>query len=167
MVSGSILGLTPKANELWALLAGLRCAFYEDENCIQLKTDNHEAVKEWEDWRWFLNPILTKVIQQLEQRKKDLNLTLEIKTMNESENRFAMYLAVDGAQKSRLLLFRRSFGRVRVRELWHLDMGLGPTQARFEIAVEDNSTDVKTDVVDEVNRDDVHWLVEEIVVYCQ
>lgn len=46
MVSGSIQNLTARENELWGLLAGLRTAFFEGLNSIELETDNSEAVKE-------------------------------------------------------------------------------------------------------------------------
>lgn len=46
MVSGTIRGVTERANELWTMLIGLRCAFYENENKMQIETDNDEAVKE-------------------------------------------------------------------------------------------------------------------------
>lgn len=34
----------------------VRGAFFEDENLVILETDNVEAVREWEDWKWFLDP---------------------------------------------------------------------------------------------------------------
>ncbi|KAL1811943.1 hypothetical protein ACET3Z_022008 [Daucus carota] len=49
MYYGTIRNLTMRANELWALLVGLKGAFIEQENMVELETDNGEAVKEWED----------------------------------------------------------------------------------------------------------------------
>lgn len=70
--------------------------------------DSAEVLKEWEDWRWFINPNHSRVIQQLEQRKKDRNLTLKVKVVSAFENRLARYLAEDGAHhKNRLVIFRR------------------------------------------------------------
>lgn len=51
-----------------------------------LETDSHEAVKELEDWRWFLHPNHTGLVKQLEQRKKDLNLVLHVNMVDESKN---------------------------------------------------------------------------------
>lgn len=59
----------------------------------------------------FLNP---RVIQQLEQRKKDPNLTLKVRVVEASENRLACYLAQDGSQnRTRMIVFCRMFRRVR------------------------------------------------------
>lgn len=50
--------------------------------------------------------------------------------MSASENRLATYLAHDeAANKTSLVLFRRLFGRVK--EIWMLDMGLGPCEGDF------------------------------------
>ncbi|KAK1381058.1 hypothetical protein POM88_027802 [Heracleum sosnowskyi] len=78
------------------------------------------------------------LIQQLDQRKSDPNLTLEVDVIRESQNRLARFLATDGAQnRTRLVAFRRAFERVR--ELWRLDMGLGPVDElwRFQVIEED------------------------------
>lgn len=44
MYSGTILNFTPRANELWALLIGLKGAFLEDENNENLEADRVEIV---------------------------------------------------------------------------------------------------------------------------
>ena len=49
MVSGTIRYLTERANELWALLVGLKMAFQENEDKVELESDNHEAIKECEN----------------------------------------------------------------------------------------------------------------------
>ena len=49
MVSGTIRNLTESANELWALLVGLKMAFQENEDKVELEPDNHEAIKECEN----------------------------------------------------------------------------------------------------------------------
>lgn len=136
MYSGSIQNRTKIGNKLWSFVIGLRGAFFEDENLVILETDNAEGVKEWEDWRWFLDPRHAGLIQQLEQRKRDPNLTLEVRVVGESENRLARWLAFDGAMhRTRVVLFRRLFGRVK--ELWMLDLGLGPINGNFQVLAED------------------------------
>lgn len=136
MYSGSIQNRTRIGNELWSFVIGLRGAFFEEENLVILETDNADAVKEWEDWRWFLDPNHTGLIQQLEQRRRDPNLRLEVRVVSASENRLARWLAQDGAvNRTKVVLYRRLFGRVR--ELWMLDMGLGPNFGDFQVMGED------------------------------
>ncbi|KAL1817929.1 hypothetical protein ACET3Z_020503 [Daucus carota] len=140
MYYGTIRNLTTRANELWALLVGLKGAFIEQENMVELETDNGEAVKEWEDWKWFIDQNHCKVIQQLEQRKSDPNLTLVVRVVKESQNRLARYLAEAGAlQNTRLVVMRRLFGRVK--EIWSLDMGLGAIHGGFEAMSEEEYED--------------------------
>lgn len=114
MYSGTIRNFTLRANELWPMLIGSQGAFFEQENRVELETDIPKALKEWKDWRWFINPNHLRVIQQLEQRKKDPNLTLNVKVVTVNENRISCYLDEDGARnKTGLVIFRRLFGRVR------------------------------------------------------
>lgn len=76
------------------------------------------------------------LIQQLEQRKKDPRLVLRINVVSQNENRLARWLAEDGAQnRTRMVLFRRLFGRVK--ELWMLDLGLGPIAGDFQVVSEE------------------------------
>lgn len=56
MYSGTIRNRTKRGNELGSLIVGLRGDFLEIEDLIILETNNPEGVKEWEDWRWFLDP---------------------------------------------------------------------------------------------------------------
>lgn len=49
MYSGSIRTLTIIGNELWSMVVGQRGAFLEQEDMIELETDNPTGVKEWED----------------------------------------------------------------------------------------------------------------------
>lgn len=59
----------------------------------------------------------SKLIQQLEQRKKDPNLNLEVRVVEPGQSLLARYLTVDGARnRTRLVLYRRMFRRVR--EIW-------------------------------------------------
>lgn len=116
-----------------------------------METVNSEAVKEWEDWRWFLDPNHSRVIQQLEQRKKDRNLKLVIRVCEASQNRLAQFLSVDGANnRNRLVVFRRSFGRVR--ELWRLDLGLGSVAEVFDEYSEDEFLNMQEHEI--INEDD-------------
>lgn len=47
---------------------------------------------------WFLDSNHAKVIQQIELRKKDLNLTLHVRVVTESQNCLSRYMAVDGVE---------------------------------------------------------------------
>lgn len=49
MIFGTIRGLSLIACKLWSLLIDFRCAFYKKKYCVQLETDNADAIKEWED----------------------------------------------------------------------------------------------------------------------
>lgn len=131
IVSGCIRNLTVRGCELWEMFAGLKSGFYENENNIELESDNDEAVREWLGWNWYIDDKHETLIQQLQQRRKDPNLKLEIKEIEPSQNRLARYLAAHGAiNRSRLVVFRGSFGRVN--ELWRNDMGLSAMETRFE-----------------------------------
>lgn len=47
--SGNIRNLTTRGNELWALLMRLNGTFMEDENKVELESDNIKVVRKWED----------------------------------------------------------------------------------------------------------------------
>lgn len=55
----------------------------DQEDMVELETDNHDGIKEWQDCKWFLDPNHSRIIQQLEQRKNDPNLTLRVKVVQE------------------------------------------------------------------------------------
>ncbi|WOG91988.1 hypothetical protein DCAR_0311244 [Daucus carota subsp. sativus] len=136
MVYGTIRNLTERANELWAILAGLKMAFLEGEEKVELESDNAGAVKEWEEWMWDYDRNHENVIQQLNQRKTDPNLSLVVRAVEPSQNALARYLAHMGSlQRTRLVIIRRLFGEVK--ELWSLDMGLGTTKGNFEAMSEE------------------------------
>ena len=140
MYSGTIRNLTRRANELWALLVSLKGAFLENEECVELESDNWEAIKEWDEYKWFHDPNHANVIQQLNQRKQDPNLTLVVRPIDSSQNTLARYLAQVGSwQRLRLVVIRRLFGEVK--ELWMLDMGLGTSKGEFEALSEDEYED--------------------------
>lgn len=143
MYSGTIRDLTKRGNELWVMLIGLKGAFLEDEHMVELEeleSDNKEAVKEWEEWKWYSDPNHENVIQQLNQRKSDPNLTLVVRAVKESQNALARYLAhVGSQQRTRLVVICRLF--VQVKELWSLDMGLGTCQGKFETMSKDEYED--------------------------
>lgn len=89
-------------------------AYFEGNNLVILETDNSEAIKEWKDWHWFLDPNHAGLIQQLIQRKKDLNLVLHVNVVGESENRLVRWLAHDGsANTTRLVLYKCFLGGLR------------------------------------------------------
>ncbi|KAL1803277.1 hypothetical protein ACET3Z_031924 [Daucus carota] len=95
----------------WGALKG---AFIEDEHMVELKSDNLEAIKEWDEWKWFHDPNHANMIQQLNQRKSDPNLTLIVRPVEASQNGLARYLAEIGPlQRYRLVVFKRLFGEVK------------------------------------------------------
>lgn len=84
---------------------------------------------------------------------------MRVNVVGESENRLARYLARDSdANRTRLVMYMRMIGRVK--ELWMLDMRLGPCHGDFEAILEDEydklmmEADEENDVVVEVNSDD-------------
>lgn len=84
MVSGTIRNLTERTNELWALLVGIKMVFLEGEEKVELELDNHEAIKDWENWKWFTDPNHENVVYQLNQRKSDPNLSLVVRPVEAS-----------------------------------------------------------------------------------
>ena len=127
-----VRNLTRRANKLWALLVGLKGAFLENEECVELESNNWEAIKGWDEYKWFHNPNHANVIQQLNQRMEDTNLTLVVTPIDSSQNALARYLAqVRSWQRLRLVVIRRLFGEVK--ELWMLDMGLGLVRVSLKL----------------------------------
>lgn len=136
MITGTLGHINERANELWALLLGLRLAHVIRENVVELETESADALQEWADWRWFIDPRHPRVIQQLIQRSRDPNLLLRRRRIMESQNRLARYLAEHGAAtRTRAVRVYGTFGRVS--ELWHLDMGLGFIGGQFMVIDED------------------------------
>lgn len=97
MITRTLGHINQRANELWALLLGLQLAHKFRENAVELETESVDALREWTDWRWFMDHRHSNVIQQLNQRLSDPNLLLRRRTAVESKNRLARYLAEDGA----------------------------------------------------------------------
>ncbi|KAL1811129.1 hypothetical protein ACET3Z_021194 [Daucus carota] len=138
MYSGTIRNLNRRANELWAMLVGLKGAFIKDEHMVELESDNHEAIKEWDEWMWFHDLNHENMIQQLNQRKSDPNLTLIVRPVEASQNALARYLAEMGPlQRYRLVVIKRLFGEVK--DLWSLDMGLGTTKGILKPFLRENT----------------------------
>ena len=91
---------------------------------MELETESADALRKWVDWRWFIDPRHSRVIQQLDQRRTDPNLLLRRRRIVESQKRLARYLSEHGAAtRTRAVRVYGTFGRVS--EIWHLDMGLG------------------------------------------
>lgn len=136
MITGTLGHLYRRSNELWAMMLGLQLAFKIGRNRLELETESREALRDWDDWRWYVDQRHAGVIQQLNQRLKDRSLVLRKKQIRASQNQLARYLAEDGAaSKSSAVCMYRPFGRVS--ELWHLDMGLGFIGGNFQVLDED------------------------------
>lgn len=84
MITGTLGHLNQRANELWAILLGLRLAHKIRENAVELETESADALREWADWRWFVDPRHSNVVQQLNQRLRDPNLLLRRRAIVES-----------------------------------------------------------------------------------
>lgn len=66
------------------MLIDLRSSLFEQKNMVKLKIDFPDALKEWKDWKWFLDPNHSRIIEQIEQRKKDSNLILHVNVVEMS-----------------------------------------------------------------------------------
>lgn len=132
MVGGSLGIQEARINEFYAMLMALRRAYWENYNDLILETDNAAAFWEWT----FVNmegvvPEHRYVVNQLEQRKADKNLRLEVRAVSQESNQLARFLAQHGAQHlNGLVIFEAPFGRIH--ELWFNDMGLGPLGEQFQ-----------------------------------
>ena len=82
------------------MLLGLQLAFNIRENAIKLDTEADEVMREWDDWRWFINPRHPRIVEQLNQRLSVGNINLNKREIASSQNRLARYFAEDGAARS-------------------------------------------------------------------
>ncbi|KAK1357881.1 hypothetical protein POM88_051137 [Heracleum sosnowskyi] len=124
MVGGSLGIEEERINEFYALLTALRRAYLETNNACAY-------------WEWtFVNmegviPEHRYVVNQLEQRKADRNLRMDVRAISQESNQFSRYLAQYGARHwTQLVIIEQPFGRIG--ELWNNDMGLGPVGAQFQ-----------------------------------
>ncbi|WOH00324.1 hypothetical protein DCAR_0519683 [Daucus carota subsp. sativus] len=115
---------------------GFQLAFKIGKDAIELETKATDALREWDDWRWFTDPRHTRLAEQLNQRISVGALTLNKRVIVPNQNMLARYLAEHGATtKLRAVRIYRPFGRIS--ELWHLDMGLGYIGGNFQVVDED------------------------------
>ena len=113
MITGTLGNLYRRVNELWAMVLELQLAFKIGRNRLELETESREALRDWDDWRWFVDHRHRGVIGQLNQRLKDRNLILRKRQIRASQNNLARYLAENGAEtKFRAVRMYRTFGRV-------------------------------------------------------
>ncbi|KAK1366238.1 hypothetical protein POM88_041799 [Heracleum sosnowskyi] len=83
------------------------------------------------------------VVQQLNQRKADENLSLVTRGIDENSNAMARYLANYGAKNcTQMVIITQMFGRIR--EIWSHDMGLGPVEEQFVVVYDE---DLESEVV--------------------
>lgn len=59
------------------------------ENVIELETEAGEALREWDNWRWFIDPRHPRVVEQLNQRLSVGNINLNKREIAPSQNRLA------------------------------------------------------------------------------
>ncbi|WOG81936.1 hypothetical protein DCAR_0101094 [Daucus carota subsp. sativus] len=136
ILTGSLGHINQRANELWAIQLGLQLAFQIGEKALELESESAAAIQEWDDHRWFTDPRHSRMVEQLNQRLSVGRIHLVKRVVVESQNMLARYLAEDGAAtKFRVVRMKRPFGRVR--ELWHLDMGLGFIGGNFGVVNEE------------------------------
>ena len=111
-------------------------AFKIGKEAIELESESAGALREWNDWRWFMDPRHTRLVEQLNQRIDVGDITLNKRLIVQNQNMLARYLAEHGdATKFRAVGIYRPLGRVG--ELWHLDMGLGYIRGNFQVINED------------------------------
>ena len=111
--------LNLRSNELWNKLLGFRESYYEDVQKDELETGSAVAMKEWDDWGWFVDNKHPWVVSQLNQRLGDKRLILRKTVIRVSRYRLARFLAKDGASTSTShVVFRRAFRRVRKSRAW-------------------------------------------------
>ncbi|KAK1373728.1 hypothetical protein POM88_029921 [Heracleum sosnowskyi] len=134
---GGTLGIQEKRlNEFYAMLYGLRKAFFENFNLLELESNHAGAY--W-GWRFeHLDGVIPEhqyVVRQINTMKADKNSIIEIEVISEESNRLATYLAEHGARTwDRMVELEAPFGRVK--EIWYNDMGLGPIGPQFETVCE-------------------------------
>ena len=147
MLSGSLGIRNRRVNEFHAMLEGCKRAYAEDWEHFILESDHFESF-----WEWYnsglegVNPEHAFVVQQLNQRKADINFEMEVTLCDHNANELASYLANYGAHNYKVMVvIPQPFGRVF--ELWSLDMGLGPVDQQFMVVHE---ADLIPEVVNEV-----------------
>ncbi|KAK1392816.1 hypothetical protein POM88_011872 [Heracleum sosnowskyi] len=153
LYAGSLGFNDRRINELNAMFQGLIRAYWDGHDILKFETDNVAA-----EWEW-TNSIIhgvphehAYVVQQLNQRKEDDNLSLVAgadpdsgsalvsckvwsalfggESIDTYSNELAMYLARHGAENyHQMVIIENLFGRVR--KIWSNDMGLGPVEDRF------------------------------------
>ncbi|KAK1366051.1 hypothetical protein POM88_041612 [Heracleum sosnowskyi] len=142
-----------RLNELYAMLYALRRAFFENYNLLELETDHGGAYWEWKlSNRDGVRLEHQYIVRQLNTRKEDENVALDVTLINEESNRLAAYLAEHGARHwTQMVTIKGPFGRVR--ELWFEDMGLGPVDPLFQAIHDEDLEDAMNDegVVNEEN----------------
>ena len=146
MIAGSLEFVHRRLNEYQALLEGCKCAYQEGWKYFVLECDHLDSFWEWKNSTLEgVHPEHAPLVQQLNQRQADRNFVIEVTLCDPTANALATYLAQYGAENFKcMVIMEQPFGRVR--ELWSLDMGLGPVEPRF-VAVRER--DLLPDVVDE------------------
>lgn len=122
MVSGMMDRLNKMDNEIWVILIGLRAAFGEK------REESWVANRSWgsaaRTRRMEVVCVQKARTSSAQLKQRDKNLMLRKRVIVESENRLVRYLAEDGAtNRDSLVWIYRPFGRMR--QLWHLNMGVG------------------------------------------
>lgn len=111
-----------------------------------IQKKNEDSIWEWRTAATNgVVPLHRYVIQQLQQRKADLNFRISEKIIDANANNLAAYLARFGAENyNRMVILAGPVGHVF--ELWCNDMGLGPIGEQY-MAV--HELDLLADVVQE------------------
>ncbi|KAK1356109.1 hypothetical protein POM88_008176 [Heracleum sosnowskyi] len=131
MYAGSLQKMDRRINELFAMLEGMKRAFYANFPDYILETQHVDAFWEWRHSSIEgATPDHASIVQQLNQRKGDKNFWSNVRLADPQDNVLAMYLAEFGAAHwTTIVQIKKPFGRVH--ELWNLDMGLGPVDPQF------------------------------------
>ncbi|KAK1378627.1 hypothetical protein POM88_025371 [Heracleum sosnowskyi] len=136
MYAGTLGIQERRLNEFYAMLYGLRKAFFENFNILELESDHAGAY-----WGWRFEPLKGVILEhqyavrQINTRKADKNSIIEIEVISDESNRLATYLAEHGARTwDRMVELEAPFGRFK--EIWYNDTGLGPIGPQFETVCE-------------------------------
>ncbi|KAL1832840.1 hypothetical protein ACET3Z_002491 [Daucus carota] len=138
MISGSLGIANRRNNEYHAMLEGCKSAFSENRQHFVLESDHLDSFWDWRNSTIEgVHPDYAFVVQQLNQRQIDRNFHMEVTLCDPLANALAMYLADHGARHYKtMVIISQPFGRIR--ELWSLDMGLGPVGPPFDAVHEED-----------------------------
>ena len=114
MLSSSLKIQNRRVNEYYAILEGCKRAYVEDWRNFTLETDHFASYWEWRNS--VLEGVLPDhvyIVQQLNQKREDINFNMEVNLCDPYANELAVYLADHGARNFKnMVIIAQPFGRV-------------------------------------------------------